>query len=530
MVSPALPAHERASSITRPSLTTALRSLTPLALLALCTCGESVKETYRISIVAPGDAFTGAARVELLVADTVVDTEMVTGSMPFSLEWTDVDPLAIPMASFAVRALDADGKLVAFGQTPTLELLNRSEDIRILVQRPGTLVTRPPLDRTLRDPLSIAAIAQPVTRDVGLPITTPLFGAGFQAAANVEMPPSSSADLYLYNPILHETQLIRDALPRPRVGAAAMGLSDGTVMVFGGSSAPAPGGALEITAKLDKLALLRTGLGSFAVQQLASPREPAIELARSRMALALSGRPVYAFGGLNADGNPLASVIRIDPSNATDPVVPLVDAPPVVRTMSAPRVGHTATPFTRLDGNTPRATVLVYGGAPPGGPVADLFDQTTDGFMPITGGGTGRSDHAALALTDPVRVIVIGGLGEDGMPRGDSVVYDATMKSFSPGAITLRTPRHGFACFIVGNDLVVAGGFGADGKAIANAEIYAIKNNLGFVAEIPAAARGRASVTVLPNLSVVIAGGQTGAGDMAAASNAIEVYQPLPPP
>jgi hypothetical protein len=266
--------------------------------------------------------------------------------------------------------------------------------------------------------------------------------------------------------------------------------------------------------------------------------EPPEELARSRVVLAQSRGPIYAFGGVGPAGQPLDTVVRIDPNNAANRIALL---PPsgmspsgmmLIRTMSAPRDGHTATPFSRvMSGSGLQLNqVLVFGGAPAGGSVADLFDQSNETFTTLTGAGTGRRDHAAILLQEaPLRVLVIGGAGDDGMPRGDSLLYAAAAdltSAFTTGPINLKTPRQGFAAFIVRDDLVVVGGFGAGGAPIATAEIYNSKT-LAFVAEIPAVARGRASVTVLPNLSVVIAGGQVSAAPGADGSGAIEIYQPL---
>jgi hypothetical protein len=528
MFSPASPVMKR------PSAAPVLLSL--CGLFAVGACNKSVQETYRITILGPNDAFAGATKVELVVADRVVDTEMVNGNAPFSLEWGNVDPLQTRSAIFAIRAVDAAGTLVAFGQTPELELLTRSEDVRIFVQRPGTLVSRPEVARKLRDPLSVAASAVPFDPALSLPMTTPLFGAGYQRAADGTMP-QASPELYVYNPVLHEAQAML-ALTRARVDSAGFAFTDGTVIVFGGLIAGTNPMDLRATARVDAFRLWRTDLDEFRVEH-GSPMEPSEDLARSRVVLAQSRGPIYAFGGLGPTGQPLDTVVRIDPNNAANRIALL---PPsgmlpsgvtVKRTMSAPRDGHTATPFSRVmsgSGQQLLNLVLVFGGAPAGGEVADLFEQGNEAFTPLPGAGTGRRDHAAILLQEtPLRVLVVGGAGDDGMPRGDSLLYDpgaGMMGAFTTGPINLKTPRHGFAAFIVRDDLVVVGGFGAGGVAIANAEIYNSKT-LAFVAEIPAVARGRASVTVLPNLSVVIAGGQVSAAPGADGSGAIEIYQPL---
>jgi hypothetical protein len=122
------------------------------------------------------------------------------------------------------------------------------------------------------------------------------------------------------------------------------------------------------------------------------------------------------------------------------------------------------------------------------------------------------------------RILIVGGRADDDTPRGDSLLYDPATQRFAPGPITLRTPRSNFAAFTVGSDLVIAGGLGAGGQPLANAEIYALAD-LSFAAEIPAVPRANATVTALPNISVLVLGGT--AAD--SSSSAIEIYQPRQP-
>jgi hypothetical protein len=222
----------------------------------------------------------------------------------------------------------------------------------------------------------------------------------------------------------------------------------------------------------------------------------------------------YAFGGRDASG-PLDTAVAIDLSSAVDPFAVLEPR------MAAPRDGHTATAVTVAAVEQ----VLLFGGAPAGAPVAELFVATPmPRFMPIeAGAGPGRRGHGAILLPPPDgRVLIVGGLGGDGRPRGDSVIYDPRQRAFEPSALALRKPRHAFAAFVVGGDVVVAGGLDESGAPIGDAEVFAL-SGLEPRAVVRAHARARATATVLTNQSVVVLGGEEAAGTP---STAVEIYQP----
>jgi hypothetical protein len=190
--------------------------------------------------------------------------------------------------------------------------------------------------------------------------------------------------------------------------------------------------------------------------------------------------------------------------------------------MAAAREGHTATTVSTAE---PWGNILIFGGAAAGGPVAELFEPMKQEWLPLDVAmvGSGRRDHVALNLpasTEP-RVLILGGRGDDMAPRADSVIYYPAQRRFGPGPLTLQQPRTGFVAFVINDDLVVVGGYDTAGKLIETAEIYDVKTweRQGTPAAVP---RARATATSLPNLSVVILGGETAGSS----SNAIEIYQP----
>jgi hypothetical protein len=90
----------------------------------------------------------------------------------------------------------------------------------------------------------------------------------------------------------------------------------------------------------------------------------------------------------------------------------------------------------------------------------------------------------------------------------------------------VATPRKGFAAFVVGDDVVVAGGMDAQGALVATAEVFSVSQNLqprGVVALHP---RVRPAATVLSNNSALLVGGEEMDGSSSAV---VEIYQPMLP-
>jgi hypothetical protein len=512
----------------------ASRLLPPLLLVTcLAACNETVKQTYDIDITGAADAFAGATKVTLYASGTEVASSTVNGNAPFSLAWRDVDPLERANAIFSIKATDASNAVVAAGSSPDVELIPATTKIRIFVQRPGTLVRAPDLDYKLDG--HVAASTEALTsQGLRLAMNAPVFGTGRETTG--ETPAAYSNEMYVYNPVIHLPQPLGAMQGSARADAAGLARSDGAVMVFGGRGRERTTDA-QAGARLDYIVIGRRELNTFEVAVERGFNGPA-ETARARSVLVQAGRPVFAFGGLGVNDAPLDTVVNIDPdarpTSAIELATRAVGMTREPTRMSAPRLGHTAslvvTPGMAATATTPtvppQTLVLVFGGAPAGGSIADLFNPTDQSFLPLPDlapAGTGRSQHAALNVTvgDQTRLLLLAGQGDDGAPRGDSILYDPITRSFAPGPVTLRTPRYAFSAFVIGNDLVVAGGIGAGGKRLATAEVYDAKT-FAFVSELKAEARSGATATPLPNLTMVLLGGVTDTS----ASSAIEIYQP----
>ncbi len=510
------------------------RLVAVLLLAAAAACSETVKETYDIDITGAPDAFVGASNVTLFASGTMVATASINGNAPFSLAWRDADPLERPNAVFSIQATDASNAVVASGASPDIELLPASTKIRIFVQRPGSLVRAPDLERGLDG--HVAASAEALTsQGLRLAMTAPVFGAGRERTASAAE--AFSSEMYVYNPVVHQVQRLGPVQGTPRADAAGLARTDGMVMAFGGRGRD-PATAAQTGARLDFFRIGRRDVNTFEVAIDGGVTGPP-ETARAHSVMVQVGRPVFAFGGVDINDTPLDTVVNLDPDGRpTSPVelaTRMVGMTRELTRMAAGRVGHTAsavsTPGMAATPTAPmipaQTLVLVYGGAPAPAPIADLFNPADQSFLPLdlAAAGTGRKLHAAVsvtvAVTNEPRLLLLGGQADDGSPRGDSILYDPLTKSFSAGRLTLRTPRYAFTAFVIGNDLVVAGGIGADGKHLATAELYDAKT-FDFVSELKAEARSGATATPMPNLTMMLVGGRTDSGSSAA----IEIYQP----
>jgi hypothetical protein len=397
-----------------------------------------------------------------------------------------------------------------------MEVLKVSPVIRIFVQKPGTLVRARDLSAKTKDHVAVPAESGAVGPDLSLDVTVPFFGAGRQTVPSASGEQELLSDrLYVYNPIIHLQQDVGRASGGLRAEASAIA-KDERVYVFGGLAQTNVMEAPKTTAILDLFVVGREGFSSFFLEK-APAYDGGTDVARKRTVLATAGRPVFAFGGLDSADRPLDSVVLIDVDARPQTPVSLLP----MRMVGA-REGHTATTVSTSD---PWGNILVFGGTAADKPVAELFEPMKSEWLPLdlSMAGSGRREHVALNLpasTEP-RVLILGGRGPDMAPRADSVIYYPAQRAFGPSPLTLQQPRTGFVAFVINDDLVVAGGYDATGKLIETAEVYDVKNwqLQGTPAAVP---RARATATALPNLSVVILGGETSGSS----SNAVEIYQP----
>jgi hypothetical protein len=517
----------------RPARSTSIAFAAAGFALAGLGCGQELKESYSLEIVGmAGNIFADATLVTLEINGSEAARVAVVPNTPINLSIPNIDPATMPRAKFTVRAVNAQGRVVAYGQTPEMELLNQSAKLRVFVQAPGTISRGQDTDAPFSNHVAVAATAIPVP-PLDVVMTVPFFGLG-KTRSMTTSKEIFGVEVAVYNPLTHFPDRLGTlasfggANPDPRADAAAFSRPDGTVFVFGGLiESTDPATPARASGQIDVFHVRRDGLSDFFLEPVAAQSEPAA--ARSATVLAAVGTPVLAFGGLDDKGKALDTVVTIDPEmGGAKPILP------TQAKLLATRSGHSATAVSPKAGNF---EVLVFGGAPAAGPVAELFDPATMTSVPIDApAGSARRNHVALLLKRDVQQVLIIG-GTDGTKVfDDGILYASDQRTFTPNVLKLRTARHDFTAFIVNKDIVVYGGRGADGDILADGEIF------DLVTLMPATpptfqateARAGASATVLANESVVLLGGQTpdkvmrmaGVLGVTLPSNVVEIYQP----
>jgi hypothetical protein len=507
-----------------------------LALTLLVGCGNKIQQEYTLQVIGPvGDFYLkSATTIALEVNGREITRSNVSEGLPFSVVGGGVDVGGTNgMGAIKLRALDRAGNLVAYGETPAVELQLVDTTLRLFVQKPGTFGKTTSL---LPSERNLVAAAPPAAPDAvtGLSVTvqTPLFGTGIFRAD--DMSPQTLGDaMYFYNPLQHEIDGADNAgtiggMRQYRRDAAAIVGKDGNVYLFGGvASSMNDVTSGQPTSELDTLRVSRADFSAFRKINIDAKKSTVAEVARSGTALA-EADAIYAFGGISGTTE-LDTVVALHPAapDATS-AFELLNLK-----MGAPRLGHTAT--ATAYGSVP--DILVFGGDQAAAAVAEvLIPPATTGakptFMrPAGDAGSARWDHGAVHLSDE-RVLLVGGRGPSGL-LGDSVLYLGHERRLLTGPITLRTPRADFAAFTIGNDLVVAGGVGASGAPLADAEIYDIgKEGMPLRGTTPCQPRYHAAVAAMPNQSLVIIGGTEQAMDpttkamVEVPSAVIEIYQP----
>jgi hypothetical protein len=507
-----------------------------LLLLGLGACTPKVQEEYKIEIV--GDLSTrfleGATRAVLEVNDKQVATTPITADTAFSLRGTGVDVKTMTSATFRIKAVNDAGVVIAQGQSPEIELdLASPPVVRIFIQKPGSFGRTFDLDYPRRDMIAVPVLASVGTNSRAKAITVALLGLGnvtVPAAEGNALIEKPSEVLQIFNPV---TQIMDAAgvggapsgSPHPRVNASATVHSDNRALIFGGevtvgTMPPAP------SAQLDSIRVLRTQFDEFG-RNLTFRESMMPGVARVSPALVFTDA-TYAIGGrglvmVGTELQPatLDTIVQINPD--------IDDGFRVLQQkLAGPRHRHTATVVSLGSGRE----ALIFGGAGAAVPVAEVL-IAGGVLVPVTGNaGPPRIDHAAVVLPPGDRALVIGGR-TGGTIVGDTVLYQAGNRTVAPGSITLKRPRAEFSAFVVGDDLVVAGGIGADGNLIDTAEIYGATDLQPKALDVPCVARTGAAVVVLPHRFVLLMGGTEAVPGKRAfwqASAAVETYQPLAKP
>jgi hypothetical protein len=160
----------------------------------------------------------------------------------------------------------------------------------------------------------------------------------------------------------------------------------------------------------------------------------------------------------------------------------------------------------------PNGKVLIVGGG--GGASAELYDAGTGRFMATGNLTVPRTEHTATLL--PSGLVLIAG-GYDGSKQLTSAErYDPAAGTFTANG-TMTVPRYGHGAALLPSGMVlIAGGYvpvsvsGLNTTALASAELYDPKAGVFAATGRMGAGRSSPTTTLLPDGTVLIAGGQLG--------------------
>ena len=276
-------------------------------------------------------------------------------------------------------------------------------------------------------------------------------------------------------------------LTETRAGAAGVLLSDGVVLITGGSG---PDGR---SASAERYSATSGTFISTAPMSTARANHSATVLNDGR---------VLVVGGHDADGVAISGAELYDPvANMWAPAGTLVHA----------RAGHTATML-------PDGRVLVAGGENGDGALAsmEVYSPVFEEFLLVAAPMTAaRTRHAAAFASD--KVLIIGGW--DGAAALASVdVYDPATDSVAAGSEMLAARAEHTATTLLSGNVLVAGGMNAQGELL-TAEVFDAAAG-AFVATANAmstARRNHIAILLPHNNSVLIAGGWSDGAESATA-------------
>ncbi len=191
--------------------------------------------------------------------------------------------------------------------------------------------------------------------------------------------------------------------------------------------------------------------------------------------------------------------------------------------MGYARLGHSMTVLNNR-------TILVAGGhnafSKRSMPSAELYDIKTGTFSFTGSMNSARLDHAAVLLNNG-KVLVSGGQNPDFSAVDLAEIYDPASGRFSPTASMLNA-RAGHTATVLKDGTVLIAGGAEDNGLLASAELYDAEGAASAPVGSMTAVRQGATATLLPNGSVLIAGGASQAGSCAGcATAAVEIYNPL---
>ncbi len=280
-------------------------------------------------------------------------------------------------------------------------------------------------------------------------------------------------------------------LGTPRVGHTATLLTDGRVLVIGGSQHPEQ--PLATAELYDPRTNAWTSAGAMRTLHL------------GHQAVLLPSGQVLVMGGVAL--GPDRSAVALDTTERYDPATNTWAA---AAPMTRPRAGLTATPLR--DGR-----IFVTGGSlgDLGPPTSEVYDPATDRWTPAASMHIPRSGYSATLLADG-RVLVAGSGYSVGFAGADSPeLYDPATDTWTYTARAGRRQAGHRAVLLASGQVLVTGYFDAHGGYVFtadSAERYDPVTDRWTATAPMGARRGGHTATLLPNGAVLVVGGIASSG------------------
>ncbi len=444
-------------------------------------------------------------RVRLTLSDPYAVRESqraADGSFALALEVAAAEVLG----TVTVEAFDADGDIIAVGQSAPLPIAGQGFAVTVYVAPPMSIQPAP----TPTDGSDV------VRADMGAAI----LDYGVIIAGGRDADGRASDAISVYSVHTHRLSAAV-ALPQPLIAPSMTRGLGSAVYLFGGldqddmdsaalyqfNTDIPPRGAISAVAEADA-ALARTGATMAPLDDRA-------------VRFIIAGRPPLI---ADRGGSSAAGALSITAA----PDAPALSGP-AATARDSDAVSSIYTLFTGA-GNGRTGAVLAANGGLRDLPLPALDGPDTPPQNDELGDELWRHDHAVAALPD-ARFAIIGGSTRRGALSRRIVIVDLTdigPAASGPVAISmtderLATPRRHAAVAATARHLLIAGGIDQNGNLVDNAEIFAA-DTLEPVAVLPLIqARQRAIAAPLPNGQIIILGGT---GDDDTTAELIELFTP----
>jgi|GEM_PF-4473139 len=461
----------------------------------LMACGGK-HGTLKLEIITtPAEnPFLNASTVRVTIGDTgTVQTAPINATGGFSLDLSP-KPDANKSEVVLVEALDAQGQVVAYGNSPILSLQPQDNGpIGVWVARPNSIVSA--ATSLPKDYVRYTGVSA-----VNVPNLGVVYAGGFDGTAAT----TATAVYYLLNPA---STIVGAAMNHARGNANLISTSGTRAVIFGGAAASdgsAPTASPEIFDPSEA-----SGLWAALTGDVVDARSLATQVTLGSGAVLISG-------GLDSNKARLRTAALIN-----------TDASPRVTALSSvmftPRVGHCGAAARFPDGDG----AILFGGLPAGSsdPVAErlIGGQVFAQYIGTDLATEPSRDGATCTSLSDGSVLVLGGADSTGALDSGLVISPGTVPTVRRIPAAMTTARVGHTATLVKNQILVCGGADKAGVIQKSCDLLdAASGAILSTLQLGYARRDHSAVLIDTGV-VVIAGGLIEGGNP---TTSIEIYTP----